>query len=188
MIGQTVFYIVDKKGYITDIGGEWDDFVEQNEGKHNVTKEETIGKNLFDIIKGDAVKHIYLSMHIVLEKNPSKQITFDYRCDGPLLKRYMKMNIRMLDGNFLYKSTVLDEILLQIPIIIDYNLVSSERVALCSYCKDYRYPLDSDIWKPIDMIYEGTPEQFSITHGVCPKCLERLEQEYKEIIKSNTDT
>jgi hypothetical protein len=60
MIGQTLFYIVDKQGYITDIDGAWDDFVEQNEGKHNVTKEETIGNNLFDIIKGDAVKHIYL--------------------------------------------------------------------------------------------------------------------------------
>jgi hypothetical protein len=127
-------------------------------------------------------------MHSVLENNPNKQITFDYRCDGQLLKRYMKMNILMLVGNFLYESTVLDEILFQTPIIIDYDLVASERVALCSYCKDYRYPLDSDIWKPIDMIYEGTPEQFSITHGVCPECLERLEQEYKDPRKSNTDT
>jgi hypothetical protein len=173
---QTLRYEVDRNGVIVSIKGPWDRFAKSNAGK-SVTKNETIGRNLFDIVRGPGVVHIYRTMHRVLFSNPAKTIAFAYRCDAPDMKRFMKMEMEASRERIVYHSTVEREEPLSHPIPLDYERLAKEFIVLCSFCKDFRYPPESGQWFPIEKLFERVPAVFSVSHGICPSC---LDARYKE--------
>jgi hypothetical protein len=75
MKNKTLIYEVDKNGVIVSIKGPWDKFAKSNNGK-SITKSATLGRNLFDIIRGPGVIHVYRMMHDVLFSNPARTIAF----------------------------------------------------------------------------------------------------------------
>jgi hypothetical protein len=171
MKNKTLIYEVDKNGVIVSIKGPWDRFADSNAGK-SVTKIETIGRNLFDIIRGSGVIHIYRVMHRILFSDPAKMIAFAYRCDAPNMKRFMKMEMKASRERIVYRSTVEGEEPVSPPLALDYDRLAKDFIVLCSFCKDFRYPPESGRWCPIEKLFENAPAVFSISHGICPSCLE----------------
>jgi len=183
MKNRTLIYEVDKNGVIISIKGPWDKFAKSNGGK-SVTKNETIGRNLFDIVRGPGVVHIYRTMHGVLFSNPGKTIAFAYRCDAPDMKRFMIMEMKASRERIVYRSTVEKEEPVSPPLALDYDRLAKDFIVLCSFCKDFRYPPESGQWSPIERVFESAPAVFSISHGICPSC---LEMRYKEEMDGTID-
>ncbi|HPC74095.1 MAG TPA: hypothetical protein PK120_06165 [Syntrophales bacterium] len=166
---QTLVYEVDREDIIVSIEGPWDRFAAANGGKAPA-RAETIGRNLFDFIRGPEVAHVYRAMHDVLRAKPEKQIVFSYRCDAPDLKRHMTMEMYCSENRIVYRSTLEREEPISPPVYIDYDSTSGEIVVMCAFCKRFRYPSESDQWSPIDDLLARVPPAFEISHSICPVC------------------
>jgi hypothetical protein len=183
MKNQTLIYEVDKNGVIISIKGPWDQFAKSNDGKP-LAKSETIGRNLFDMIHGAGVVHIYRTMQGALFSSPGKTIAFAYRCDAPDMRRFMKMEMKASGKRVVYRSTVEKEEPVSPPIRLDYGRRAEDFIVMCSFCKDFRYPPESGRWSPIERVFESAPAVFGISHGICPSC---LEMRYKEEMDDSVD-
>ncbi len=170
---QTLIYEVDKGGIIVSIDGPWDNFSRSN-GSAAATKEKTIGRSLFEIIKGPGVVHVYRMMHDVLFSNPAKPVAFAYRCDAPDKRRFMKMEMKVSGERIVYRSTIEKEEPVSPPLVLDYDALGEKIVVLCSLCKDFRYPGESSEWHPVERLFETVPEAFAVSHSVCPSCFQKV--------------
>ncbi len=169
---RTLTYEVDRNGVIVSIDGPWDRFAISNDGK-SLAKKETIGRNLFEIVRGPGVVHVYRLMHDVLFANPAKTVAFAYRCDAPDMRRFMKMEMKALGERIAYRSTIEKEEPVSPPLLLDYDRLGEDFIVLCSLCKDFRYPRESTEWLPIDSVLEKAPEGFAVSHSVCPSCFQK---------------
>ena len=177
---QTLIYEVDKDGVIVSIDGPWDNFARSN-GSTSATKEKMIGRSLFDIIKGPGVVHVYRMMHDILSSDPAKTIAFDYRCDAPGMRRFMKMEMTASGSRVMYRSTVEMEEPVSPPLVLDYEKQGDEIVVMCSLCKDFRYPQESSEWLPLERLLEKAPEVFAVSHGFCPTCFQKVMGEVADV-------
>ncbi len=164
-----VEYQVSAKGIIEHVGGSWDNFALTNESPH-LTSANVVGRNIFSFIKGDGVIHVYRTIHDLLARGERRDISFSYRCDGPSTRRDMRMTIRFDNSSFLYESVVVKSTPVAHRVEIDYSSKHRNTAAMCSFCKRFRYPIDSPVWNPLNAILENVPEPFSISHGVCEEC------------------
>jgi hypothetical protein len=93
------------------------------------------------------------------------------RCDSPLLRRELRINIS-LDGDLLrYDSAITAETGRARP--LPWPVADAEAlVAMCSFCNRYRFPLDSEEWKEFEALFiePDLPERFAVTHGICGPC------------------
>jgi hypothetical protein len=133
-----------------------------------------VGRSLFDFIEGAEVRHIYGLLHqrILNGKGP---ISFDYRCDSPDVRREMRMSLNF-DNHFVrYESIVLKETQRAVSIPLP-SPKAALILPICSSCKKYKHPADSQDWKEIDQILNdpSLPGQFNFSHTFCDVCSERL--------------
>ncbi|HET6488834.1 MAG TPA: hypothetical protein VFG28_03645 [Syntrophales bacterium] len=177
---QTLHYEVDKDGVIVSIKGPWDRFAKSNGGK-SLAKSETIGRNLFEIVRGSGVVHVYRVMHEVLFANPARTIAFAYRCDAPDMRRFMKMEMKASGERIVYRSTIEKEEPVSPPLSLDYESLGEDFIVLCSLCKDFRYPRESSEWLPIERVLEKAPAVFAVSHSVCPSCFQKALGEAADI-------
>ncbi len=174
---QTLQYRVDPSGIIVSIEGPWDEFAVGNDAKRSVTRKETLGKNLLRLIKGQGVQHVYKMLQDYLLAHPEKKAVFDYRCDGVGIRRFMNMEVQASNGQILYRSTIEREERAPELKPIDYDRAGEIFVVLCSFCKAFRYPQDSEDWRPLEDLFGKVPETFSVSHSVCPVCFDKLMDE-----------
>jgi len=83
----------------------------------------------------------------------------------------MQMSIT-LDGDALrYDSVIVSETRRQNPLPQPTSCATT-LIAMCSFCKSYRFPLQSSVWKDIEALLTepDLPDLFSVTHGMCEPC------------------
>ncbi len=183
MDNNIVSYSTNAEGVIIEIGDSWYEFAQSNEGE-SLNIENIIGKNLFKYIQGNRVKHIYETMHDIVMNNSGRQISFNYRCDSPQVNRYMKMELEADRDKVLYRSTIIKEVPSTNFTTVDYNSNAGQAVVMCSWCKDFQFPQGKSAWKALDTIFEYIPEQYVITHGICPKCQITFKTELDNLLLS----
>jgi hypothetical protein len=83
----------------------------------------------------------------------------------------MQMRIARDGDALLYDSIILRETKRQRP-LPQPTPGASTLIAMCSFCKSYRFPIKSPLWKAIDSLFvePDLPECFSVTHGYCEPC------------------
>lgn len=141
---------------------------------NSLSPTDIVGRNLFTFIEGAQVQHLYSMLHEKVLKD-RRHIVFEYRCDGPSVRRNMRMSLAPEGHLVRYESTVLREV----PWARQPPPVSPSAdvlVPICSICKRYRYPSVSNEWKELDLI-AGEPElpsRFDFTHGLCPDCFDSV--------------
>jgi hypothetical protein len=131
---------------------------------------EIVGENLFRFIQGETVRQVYRQlMERVLITG--RTIRFPYRCDSGPLRREMEMILSRDGATVRYESLLIREVARPRP-VPDASPGAHDRVSMCSFCKQYRFPAEQGLWKNLDLIFTetGLPEQFDITHGICDSC------------------
>ncbi len=129
-----------------------------------------VGCNLFTFIAGEEVIHIYRSLTARVLKT-GRAITFKYRCDCREVRRDMSMELSRDATMIRYESVLVCERPRKRQIPKD-EIGASIFVAVCSVCKNYRFPTSSKVWKDLEdlMMEKDLPDHFSFTHGICEDC------------------
>lgn len=132
-----------------------------------------VGSNLFQFIGCAAVIHLYRALAERVLRT-GKSVAFTYRCDGPGTRREMSMNISRNGREVRYDSVLISETS-RVPEIRSTTPNATMIVALCSFCKKYRFPLGSTIWKELESLYTEADlsAEFEFTHSICAPCFTR---------------
>lgn len=163
------YYILDKNNIIVDVSNKWDIFATENDGAPDVLKDKVLGKHILDFIKGDQVRMWFESV-LQIAKLSGRILERDYRCDGPDLKRFMKMRVSFLEKNlikvehFLIKTEKLEQIV-KLNFFNDYYY----KVVRCSICNKFLY---KDQWIEFEKAIKIFPIQLvSIEDIICNDCI-----------------
>ena len=164
-------YWINSSETIVRIAGPWDTWLGQDgDLSHRCQESQVIGSNLFSFIEGEGVQFVFHTMHARVFQT-GKTIEFPFRCDSAWLRREMQMIISR-DGDLLrYDSIITRETKRQHP-LPQPTPGSNALIAMCSFCKAYRFPTKSPLWKDIESLFTepDLSEPFSITHGICEPC------------------
>ncbi len=177
-------YLVTFEGKILAIGSpNWDAAMEMCNAAH-LRADLLLGANIFAYVAGEEVAATYRDWMRALQTGREPQITFEYRCDAPALKREMRMTMTaVVDGgrpsSVLFQSLVLSET--ERPPINLFDAAHMKRqmesdlalplVTLCSYCHSVKVRAANGDWVSAEAYYQkGGSDQVRISHGVCPKC------------------
>ena len=164
-------YWITASGTVLSIGGPWDTWLGRDgDLPDQCCEAKVVGNSLFSFIENDGVRHVYRTMHARVFET-GRAIAFPFRCDSPWLRRDMQMNMTR-DGDALrYDSVIISETRRQRP-LPQPTPSATTLIAMCSFCKAYRFPIASQIWKDIESLFmePHLPELFSVTHGMCEPC------------------
>ena len=184
-----VEYEVDRNGILSWMGGGWTRFARENEGE-SLEPERLVGKRLLDFVQDSSTRHIIRMLEDRVRKT-GQSIEYEYRCDSPRLKRFMKMEIRPVEEERLrYTSWTLREE--PVPFAFsrsagpggvsrdpegsDASDASHQILIVCSYCK--RVELEGHWVEPdeaLQMVPFRNATRFpDFSHGMCPDCYTRL--------------
>jgi len=166
-------YWIDSSARMVKVSGDWDDWLDRDgEGEARCRRDDVIGRSLFSFIESPGVQFVYQTLHTQVLQT-GEPVELPSRCDSARLRRDLRLRISR-DGDLLrYDSVVTrrEERKTALP----FPLVGSETfVAMCSFCKKFRFPVRSVEWKDIERLFEESAltAGFSVTHGLCRPCIE----------------
>jgi hypothetical protein len=187
-----VTYLVDANGIIRAVGAiSWKHFAKQNDASE-LTAASVIGTSVFAGIDGADVRKACERLHNAVCQRQRPVIAYEYRCDAPDVERRMRMSISPVAGRgnvvmALYQSQLLAEApRLPLGLMPTKHRAgateaqsSDEPVALCSFCHDIAWPIgarqENQIWIAIEDYYRrGGLGEVIVSHGICPRCVERI--------------
>lgn len=189
-----IAYLADLDGIVLAIGSRaWTYFAREN-GTPGLLPELTIGRSLFDTIRGSEVADTYRKLHAAVASRKRTWIHFDYRCDSPEIERNMRMAIGSVTDEdnpervtaILYQSVILSERARPRISLFDPETwrgsAGGPLVALCSYCQSVGWPPGTSgheaEWIAPESYYQrGGPAETNVSHGICPACYERVVME-----------
>lgn len=168
----TFMHMVDNQDLLTDVNDQWLCFAQENEASH-LTRQTIVGRSLWNFIVGFEITHIYqILMRQVRQRQ--RRLVFTYRCDSPIFRRYMQMEIIPLAHqglefrNYLLREERRNRVRLLDPAADR----SHELLLMCSWCNRIRC---DDAWLTVEDAIKALglfapPELPQITHGICSDC------------------
>lgn len=169
-----LFYRLDRKDTIVDVGGAWDRFANENDGQ-SLTAERIRGQSLFAHIVGTATREFVWTL-LDAARKLQQPVTRCYRCDSPTLKRYMEMTIEPDPrGLLLVRHRLLSTEPLQRPIVFKVAASGTARRALIVRCSSCNRVRAEGAWlEPEAALSKGqvpTDQGVArVAYGVCSDC------------------
>ena len=150
-----------------------------------------IGKNLFEIVKGEPVRQAYLQLHRAVWTGPPDGIGFTYRCDGPATERHMWMSLSRIAEDtgtvaILYQSIIIRELSRPpLPLFAFERqdaagvVPAGRMVTLCAYCQRVAWPQrtgpgEQEWIEAVEFYQRGGRTDAVVSHGLCEACIERV--------------
>lgn len=165
---------VDAHDRIIRVGPAWDAFALDNDGGDAVSGN-LLGRPLMHFLTGDAVRYLYRSLFVRVRRTGCT-ISLPFRCDSPVLRRYMTMHLVPCrrDGIELRSQVLGVEPRDEVRFLDRHQPRSEEYLQVCSWCRKVR--LDKG-WVEVEEaiaalhLFEA-PELPNVSHGVCPNCFD----------------
>jgi len=141
--------------------------------------EQILGRSLWDFIAGAQTRHIY---KVLFEKVRSDQrvVTVDFRCDSPILRRFMKLTIspQMVSQLELESRIIREETrVFSVRFLEQANSGVTTLLPMCSWCK--RVKLDKGVWVEAEAarakmrLFYGH-DLPKLPQGICEECKEKI--------------
>lgn len=184
---EGVCYVCDFDGTFLQVGAEnWDTAAAERNAAH-LQADKLVGTNLFSFIAGEEVKDAYYGYFRDLQQGRTKEISFEYRCDAPDVRREMRMCLSAVSDSgrpvaVLSQSLTLSETMRPVVSLFDtaylQSLAGSRNdlpiLRMCSYCHDVKVSGAADEWRSPEAYYRaGGTSQVRISHGICPACFQK---------------
>lgn len=169
-------YSIDGEDLLVDVGSGWDEFAEANGGAecHSDT---VLGRPLLSFVRGREARHLY-EILFQRARRAADVVSLPFRCDGPAIRRFMKLDIRSGPERSLeFESSLIRvEARPAVRLLEDGARRSDEWLQVCSWCKLVRV---SRIWVEVETAVENLglferAELPRITHGCCASCADRI--------------
>ena len=177
----------ERDGTISDIGAvNWNAFATEN-GAPELLAENVLGKNLFDFIQGEQVRHQFRKVLTKISENPNWSWVLPYRCDSPERERAMCQSLRPIFKDthctgFIFHS--FEQYSRCRPPIALYDFKTMKKsaegdptlpaVSICSWCQQVRCPeVSGENWLDAEDYYAaGGRSNVRLKHEICLQCLE----------------
>lgn len=162
---------VDQDNVIVRVNSAWDAFAQDNDGVH-LAQGAVLGSQLLDAISGRVSKN-FTSTVLELARRRERDVIFDYRCDSPRLRRFMRAHVRADSSGavhyahqHLYSETF--------PHLVAFKTASQrgrDTLMRCSICNHVRH---AGLWRTPDSCDTGVLNE--VIYGVCPSCEQMLKE------------
>lgn len=168
---QSLFYALDRQDRIIDVGGAWDDFALENDGK-SVLRERVLGTPVFKHVNGD-ISAMYLRTLLSSVRLLDRSVTRCYRCDSPGTKRFMEMTLTPdADDGVMIAHRLLRTESLPARFIFTVAKGRPSFAVRCSMCN--RLKQDGEWQEPEVLLSKhdwGNAQPRSVIYGVCDDCM-----------------
>ncbi|PIQ51976.1 MAG: hypothetical protein COW02_11950 [Comamonadaceae bacterium CG12_big_fil_rev_8_21_14_0_65_59_15] len=166
-----VIYLVNRDNLLTEVNEGWAAFAQANQGDA-IPASAVLGRSVLEFVSGKVTKQYWQNL-LERARASDKPVQVDYRCDAPLLKRWMRMELQVLEGGSLRISH--QQIAQQARARPIYFARSQQRgkysYVRCSLCNKIKV---AEQWLEPDCLSEGTASNtvINVTYGLCGKCSE----------------
>lgn len=168
---QSLFYALDREDRIVDVGGAWDDFALENDGK-SVLRERILGTLVFKHVNGD-ISAMYLRTLLSSVRLLGRPVTRCYRCDSPGTKRFMEMTLTpdVEDGVTIAHRLLRTE---SLPVRFIFTVANGRPsfAVRCSMCN--RLKKEGEWQEPEVLLDKGDwadTRPRSVIYGICDNCM-----------------
>ncbi|MFA7268836.1 MAG: hypothetical protein WC073_05790 [Sterolibacterium sp.] len=173
-----VVYRLDKDDLLVFFNDQWDSFAEDNGSP------DLIGKNIdkrpiWDFIHDAETRHLHETL-LKKARSGKRGLNVPFRCDAPGLRRFMDMDISLLDdGKIEYRCrTIRTEVREPVPLTPGNLKAGQSFLRMCSWCK--KIDAGNDYWLEIEEAIKvlglfSEARMPEISHTMCHACLAELE-------------
>lgn len=178
-------YVVDERNIILEVSENWQTFADRN-AAGGLTRASVVGKPLLDFFEGSETRHLY---EILMDKarRTNQKLVIPFRCDGPCVRRYMKLSIvPMKDGKLEFTSLCAREESRPVIQLLDTSIERSDgSIELCSWCKSVKA---GEKWIEVEPaiyrlnLFQTTPLP-KLNHSICSSCEDMLMKEIEDVVE-----
>lgn len=162
---------VDRDNVIVRVNAAWDEFAQDNDGAH-LLQHSVLGSNLLDAISGRVSKNFTLAV-LALARRREQEVIFDYRCDSPRLRRFMRAHVNSDSSGAVHYAH--EHLYSQaFPHRVAFKTAAQrgrDTLMRCSICNHVR---QTGLWRTPESC--DTHESIEVTYGVCPSCEQMLKE------------
>lgn len=177
-------YHIDATNRIQFINEAWFEFAAQNDAE-KLNLDYIVGNSIWEFIAGKEVKELYGLIFKAVRKK-QKDAVFNFRCDSPACRRYLRLSVSPLPDEALLLSTEqIREVSRSTVPLLDLDTVRGEEyLTICSWCIKAR--LSSKKWVELEEAVNHFDllerKDFpKLTHGICPECVTTIKNELKNL-------
>ncbi|MBB5020781.1 hypothetical protein [Desulfurispira natronophila] len=162
----STYYRLNSDNIISEVSDTWDRFACENDGDPGAIQSSVLHKSIFDAIQGDETR-LFVDILLTHARTLQKRLVRPYRCDTPLLRRYMAMElVPEKDGHILVQHHLLKFHNQQAPTITCQPTAMKNLLKRCSICARIRV---NDQWQePSELAPPLT--DITVFYGICPDC------------------
>lgn len=177
----TLGYIIDDDDRIISIEGEWEGFASAN-GAPELTRSRVLGRPIWEFIEGPDTTEVHRLLFSEVRARGGLDIALPFRCDGPQVRRDMRMMIGRSGAKGIeIRSQLIRELRRPYSALLDVSVRrSDELLRVCSWCN--KVNLAPRKWVEVEhairnlRLLEDSPIP-GITHGMCEVCLGNFYEE-----------
>lgn len=169
-------YHIDSQNHITYLNQAWIDFAQENQAPELVP-DRVLGQDLASFIADWETRHLYEIIYDRIRRT-GKIVQLPFRCDSPELRRFFQMTVAPLpaEGLSFTVRVIRIEPRPRVALLDSSTEPTGHHVVICSWCKRVELPVGHwvDLETVIDQqcFFGAAPP--SLTHDVCPHCLEKI--------------
>jgi hypothetical protein len=173
---QEFVYHIDREDRVIFCDTAWHRFACENNAPELDTPE-IIGRPLLDFVATQETRVLY-TLLMAKARTEQRTVVVTFRCDGPLCRRMMRLEIAPLEGDALrFTSVLVEEEPRPYMALLDPDAPRSDRfIAMCGWCKQVK--VDETHWLEVEAASEALhlliqPRLPQITHSICQSCYAR---------------
>lgn len=164
-----ICFTLDKENRIIKTNAAWELFALEN-GAPELTGRLIYGKPLFAFITDDVTRmHVRLMLDYV--RTMKKTVVREYRCDSDQLKRFMQMQLTLLENNNIELAHKILRIEPLIPALaFRYQPDSASAILRCSNCNSLRV---KEFWQEPESalnVTHLTQNSVPTVYTICDRC------------------
>lgn len=169
---RALAYQIDSADRIKAVSDEWISFAETNGGER-LLPPGILNTSLWDWIVDPTTRMLYERLLSTIRRGAGT-VRFNFRCDGPDLRRLLQMQIKVgANAEVDFQTTLIrSQPRLEIAVMDPASKKTEALLTICGWCM--RIPLDGR-WVEIEAairilgLFEAA-EVPRLSHGMCPEC------------------
>ncbi|QDU37480.1 hypothetical protein Mal4_17940 [Maioricimonas rarisocia] len=179
-----VIYAIDADDQLVELSSSWEAFAQKNDGGVGLHPRSVLGQSLWSYVRGRSLQTLYHDM-IAAVRRTGRTCEFRFRCDSPVLRRYMHMRVdSMPDRHVQFRSCNFRVERRDVPLYVQAVSTGDHHLQRCSICNLFELP-DGAWSDAADAVTRGQAmnqdRPLRIIWSVCEPCRETLRGEISQV-------
>jgi hypothetical protein len=175
----TLIYDIDDSDRLVAVNDTWTSFAVVNDAPE-LSPPEVLGVRLWDAITDTSTRELYRTLLDRVRRG--EVIDYNYRCDGPAVRREMSMHVALDGRRVRFTSRVRHATTRPSQPILDRAAPrTDEFIRVCGWCN--KIAVSADRWEEVEVAIpllglQAARTLPALTHGICPSCYDRVSADF----------